>query len=57
MFWFRDLLTNNCIQPRNANVTEGRAFKDAICPSYGGFAGHEIFFYFFIFLIFPTQIA
>ena len=25
MFWFRDLLTNNCIQPRAANVAEGRA--------------------------------
>ena len=24
MFWFRDLLINNCIQPRVANVTEGR---------------------------------
>ena len=25
MFWFRDLLINNCIQPRAANGTEGRA--------------------------------
>ena len=24
IFWFRDLLINNCIQPRKANVTEGR---------------------------------
>ena len=24
MFWFRELLTNNCIQPRGANGTEGQ---------------------------------
>ena len=24
MFWFRELLTNNCMQPRVANGTEGQ---------------------------------
>ena len=24
IFWFRELLTNNCIQPRDANCTEGQ---------------------------------
>ena len=29
MFWFRDLLINNCVQPRNANGIEGRTMTFA----------------------------